>query len=222
VTVERPSAFFGFLIAEKLAEKGIKVEGQLLGQGTAGGQTRELAVYETALAEVLARCNKDSFALAAESLLKTVAARKAGQGSWEKGREIISEYLEKELGVHPDEFYIDDGCGLSRNDKLSPNVIVRVLGDIYGTDSWEMYRESLAAGGIDGTIGKYFKDKKYKGRVFGKTGYINGVKSLSGLCRTDKGDIIFSVLTNKANGETRPAINDVAEAIMDEFAMNAE
>jgi D-alanyl-D-alanine carboxypeptidase len=67
----------------------------------------------------------------------------------------------------------------------------------------------------DGTIRKYFKEKKYKGKILGKTGYIRGVKSFSGVCSTENGDFLFSVLGNGANGRTREAINDIAKAIVD-------
>ena len=78
-----------------------------------------------------------------------------------------------------------------------------------------MYKDTLAVGGIDGTIARYFKDAKYKGKIIGKTGYINSVKSFSGVCSTDDGDYIFSILTNNTNGKTRGVINKIAEAIID-------
>jgi len=80
-----------------------------------------------------------------------------------------------------------------------------------------LYKDSLAGGGIEGTIEKYFKEEKYKGKIFGKTGYVNSVKSLSGLCVTDQGDYIFSILSNNANGQTRTVINNIAQEIIDYF-----
>ena len=67
---------------------------------------------------------------------------------------------------------------------------------------------------MEGTIRSPFKEKKYRGKVFGKTGYIAGVKSFSGICRD--GEYIFSILANNAKGKTREAINDIAKAIIDE------
>jgi D-alanyl-D-alanine carboxypeptidase len=69
---------------------------------------------------------------------------------------------------------------------------------------------------MDGTIDKYFNEPKYKGKIFGKTGYIEGVKSFSGVCSTGAGDRIFSIITNNANGNTRQAINDIVKAVIDE------
>ena len=68
---------------------------------------------------------------------------------------------------------------------------------------------------MDGTTKKYFKQEKYKGKVFGKTGYINTVKSFSGICTTENGDYIFAIIANKANSRTRKAINDIVKALID-------
>ena len=169
------------------------------------------------MADVLGRCNTDSYGLAAEALLKTISACAGNRqgGSWEGGREIVSGHLIS-LGVDRDEFFIDDGSGLSAKDRLSPNAITAVLRDVYAGPRWDVFKGSLATGGQSGTIAKYFKEKKYKGRVFGKTGYIAGVKSFSGVCSTGNGDYIFSIITNKAwNGKTRGAINDIVKTIID-------
>lgn len=218
VAIERPAAFFGYLLAEHLGKAGIDIEGKLLERAVGRDcNVKLLRKYTTSIADCLGRCNKDSFGLAAEALVKTIAAEneQAGKnGGWAEGRELISKYL-SELGIKKNEFYIDDGSGLSREDKLSANAITKVLLDVYESDNRRLYKNSLAAGGIDGTIAKYFKEHVYKGKVFGKTGYIDRVKSFSGICSTSGGDYIFSVLANNANGQTRAAINDIAEAIVD-------
>ena len=219
VAIERPAAFFGYLLAEQLAREGIKTEGELVVKGVGEEcRLRPLAEYVSGMGDVLGRCNKDSFGLAAEALLKTIGAKKNGgrNGSWAGGREAVGEYLRR-LGAGAEEFFIDDGSGLSRENKLSANLIAKVLLDMYKSSDWQLYKNSLAIGGVDGTIGKYFREEKYKGRILGKTGYIAGVKSFSGVCSTKSGDYIFSVLTEKANGQSRGSINDIAEAIVDEF-----
>jgi len=218
VAIERPAAFLGYLLAENLAKAGIKTEGQLLEKSV--GQDcdfKKLVEFRTPISDCLARCNKDSFGLAAESLLKTIASKATSsnkKGGWAGGRELVREYM-LELGIEEEQFYIDDGSGLSRQNKLSANAITRVLLEVYKGSDWQLYKNSLAAGGVDGTIGKHFKEKKYKGKVFGKTGYIQGVKSFSGVCSTAGGDYIFSILANNTNGGTRTAINDIAKAIID-------
>ncbi len=218
VAIERPAAFFGFLLAEKLNAAGITTGGKLLEQTVVNpGQIQLVREYSHTIGDCLGRSNKNSFGLVAESLLKTIAAHESASkknGSWVGGREVISDYM-KGLGIDSGQFYIDDASGLSRQNKLSARAITKVLASVYKSKDRQLYKNSLAAGGIDGTIKKYFREKKYKGKVFGKTGYIVGVKSFSGICSTAKGDYIFSILTNRANARTRPAINDIAKAIID-------
>ncbi|MGD8501213.1 MAG: D-alanyl-D-alanine carboxypeptidase/D-alanyl-D-alanine-endopeptidase, partial [Phycisphaerales bacterium] len=219
VAIERPAAFFGFLLCENLAEAGINAEGQLIEKMLDDYSDFSLLVeYSTPIADCLARCNKNSLGLVAEALLKTIAAENSPggkNGSWDRGRELISEFLSG-LGLDKSQFYIDDGSGLSRQNELSAYAITTVLSDVYDGENWHLYRDSLAVGGVDGTIAKYFKEEKYKGKISGKTGYINGVRALSGVCNTAEGDYIFSILANNTNGQTRKTLHDIAKAIIDD------
>ena len=217
VAIERPATFFGFVLAESLGRAGIAIGGQLVERALDPNEAFVvMAEYRTPLKECLARCNKDSFALAAESLFKTMSA-KAGNGkngSWAGGRRVVSGYL-LSLGVDPGQFSIDDGSGLSRRNRLSATCLTKVLYSLYQSPQWPMFRDSLAIGGVDGTLKRHFKEARYKGKILGKTGYISQVKSLSGVCQTAGGDVLFSILTNDAGGNTRETINKIAQAIVD-------
>ncbi len=122
VAIEQPGAFFGFLLAEHLVRAGIPVSGRLVEKAfDTDCELTPVAEYTTPLIDCLHRANKDSLGLAAEALLKTIAAHESPDnrnGSWEKGRELIGKYLTG-LGIPRDEFHIDDGSGLSRDNLLS-------------------------------------------------------------------------------------------------------
>ncbi len=222
VAIERPAAFFGFLLWENLTKAGITTNGQLIEKTLDNpSDFKLLTQYTTPLADCLTRSNKNSLGLAAEALLKTIAANNnpnGKNGSWDRGRELVSEYLSG-LGIDKSQFYIDDASGLSRQNELSAYAITKVFLDIYNSGNWELYKDSLAVGGVDGTIARYFKEQKYKGKIIGKTGYINKVKTFSGICTTEKGDYIFSILANNTNARTRGVINDIAKAIIDDADM---
>ena len=225
VAIERPAAFFGYLLAENLIKAGIKPQGQIVEKAVDDvGSIKILREYTHSMADCLARCNKNSLGLVAEAFLKTIAAksRPAGKGgSWATGRMIVTDYL-TELGIDKSEFYVDDASGLSRHNKLSANAVTKVMLCLYHSPDWELFKASLAVGGVDGTIRRYFREEKYKGKVLGKTGYITGVKSLSGICSAGGGDYMFSILANGANGRTRAVINDIAEAIIDYYETEGE
>ncbi len=218
VAIERPAAYFGFLLFEHLVATGINAQGQLVEKAFDDSNNFiPLIEFRTSMADCLKRCNKNSLGLVAEAMLKTIAAHNnpdGKNGSWERGRELVADYL-TELGIDKSQFYLDDGSGLSRQNELTAYAITTVLSSLYKSENWPLYRDSLAVGGMDGTIAGYFKEEAYKGKIRGKTGYINGVRSFSGVCSTNQGDYIFSILANNTNGQTRTAINEIAKTIMD-------
>jgi D-alanyl-D-alanine carboxypeptidase/D-alanyl-D-alanine-endopeptidase (penicillin-binding protein 4) len=221
VAIEQPAAFFGTLLAEQLGRAGITVQGQVLEKGFERARSyRPLVEFTTPLSDVLRRANTDSLGLAAEALLKTIDAYNNPNriaGGWAGGRARLGRYLAG-LGVPAEEYDIADGSGLSRDNRLTTNAIAKVLRDLYRSGHWELFRDSLAVGGEEGTVGKYFNEPKYRGKILGKTGYISGVRAFSGVCLTDDGPYLFSIITNGPKGLSRDTINDVAKAIMDEYA----
>jgi D-alanyl-D-alanine carboxypeptidase/D-alanyl-D-alanine-endopeptidase (penicillin-binding protein 4) len=218
VAVENPALFFGRLLREALVREGIGVGGEVLeGPVPDNLEFRELIAFSTSLGDCLLRTNKDSLGLAAEAMFKRLSAQsepQVKQGSWEGGQRVLAEYL-RGLGVDEREFVIADGSGLSRDNRLSANALTRVLMHLATGPDWEFYRSSLAVGGLDGTIENHFWETKYRGRVQAKSGYIQAVRALSGVVRTDSGDYIFSILANRAGNGARGAIDSAVKAIVD-------
>ncbi len=221
VAIEQPAAFFGFCLAENLARAGITPKGKLVEKAVnVEAGFKPLVEFTTPLADCVRRANTDSLGLAAEALLKTIDAHSRPDrknGGWTGGRELIGKYL-TDLGVPAEEFVIDDGSGLSRHNRLTTYALSKILLDLYRSKNWELFQGSLAVAGEEGTIDKYFNEARYRGKIHAKTGYISGVRALSGVCLTNTGPYLFSVLSNGPKGLSRDAINNVAKAIIDEYA----
>lgn len=217
VAVERPASLFGYLLAESLGRAGFPVRGHLIERSLMPDEpVVPLAAYRTPLRDCLARCNKDSLGLVAESLLKTVAARAYGgrHGTWAGGQQVVSKTL-LSWGIDPAQFVIDDASGLSRHNRLSAACLTRVLHSVYRGPHWAVFRDSLSVAGMDGTLGRRFEEEPYRGRILGKTGYISQVRALSGVCKTGRGDVLFSILANEAGASSRLAVNQIAETLVD-------
>lgn len=221
VTVDRPASFFGFHVAECLIGAGIEFRGQIFEQFAKDRvkDSEPIAEFVTPLSDVLKRCNRDSFGLAAESMIKTISSHMtAGKvnGEWVHGQKLIEKYL-KQLEIDESQFCLDDGSGLSRKNEVSAYLLSCLILNLYHSDNWELFKDSLAIGGVCGSspVRSYFREEKYKGKIFAKSGTINGVKALSGYCVAGEKNYIFSIITNKANWYSRRSINNIVKAIMD-------
>jgi len=218
VAVENPALLFGHLLRDSLNKAGVRVTGQVLESSLApGAEFRPAAEYRTSLGDCLQRMNKDSLGLAAEALFKMLGARShpdGKQGGWEDGRRVVSSYL-KGLGLDDSDFTVADGSGLSRDNRLSAKALNRVLTHLASGPTWEFFKSTLAVGGLDGTMKRHFWEKKYRGRVLAKSGYIMAVRALSGVVRTDSGDYLFSFLANQGGNGARLTIDAAVKAVVD-------
>lgn len=91
----------------------------------------------------------------------------------------------------------DDGSGLSRNDKVTCAAFLAVLNRYKIGDPLVSV---LAVAGQSGTLQSYFGETSVAGRLYGKTGSLNGVKALIGY--VDAGDgsqITFALLLESPN-----------------------
>lgn len=210
VTVRDPGLFFGSVLKTVLATDGIPVGGQVvrkrvrLENGLLPNDCHLVHVHRTPLADALSRCGKDSRGLMAESLLKTLGARQYGQGSWDNGRSAVHLFL-RDVNVPASEIKIDDGSGLSRYNRLSPSASTRILRHMFAStpERFELFRESLAVAGVDGTLMKRLRTPETKGRLFAKTGYINNVWTLAGYVRTSSDQwLAFAIYVNGTSKQT--------------------
>lgn len=221
VTIHDPPMYGATVFAEVLRRKGIRVTGSvrrdrsIQANRRAGGpdRWRVLAIHETPLTTVLGRANKDSVNVYAESLCKRLGFESTGSsGSWANGTAAMGEFL-KSLGVPEAEFKLDDGCGLSKQNSISAAAVNRILTHGFHSAHRDLFRETLAVAGVDGTMQDRFRRSDLKGRVFAKSGYVNNVRSLSGYLQTRDGQwYAFAILMNRVP-ET-PQIKVIQERVV--------
>lgn len=211
ITVGDPGMFFGSVLKTTLAAKGIKVNGTVVREKVKRGPDQlpegghVVALYKAPIAGALQRAGRNSLGMMAEGLMKAIGAHAKGVGSWATGREALAKFFTK-AGVSPGQFTIDDGSGLSRGNKLSAKAATQVLTYMYRAPggAFDTLRKSLATPGNDGTLKKRLRGPLTKDRVFAKTGYINGVRTLAGYVQTTSGRwLAFAVFFN-GSGRTRP------------------
>lgn len=211
VSVVDPALVMGQLFADRLAKQGVRV-----GRASAppwkavrrasGDESlpadRVLAVITTGLTEVLRRCNSDSSNLYAESLIKRLGYEMTGgePGSWANGASAVQMWVVQMAGAeHGASIVIADGSGLSRSNRVSPELVVRWLAAMERQPSFAAFTDSLATVGTGtGTLRNRFRDAQPANSLRAKTGLISGVRALSGYL-THPGTnqhVAFSILVN--------------------------
>ena len=173
------------------------------------------------LREILPALMKPSQNQIAEILLRTIGLERGGLGTADSARKIVGQQL-LAWGVQPDGFVIRDGSGLSDQDLLTPETIVRVLDRIQRDTAFAAYYNSMPIAGVDGTIDTRMKGTPAEGNVHAKTGTLAKARSLSGYVTTADGErLIFSILANNA---TTPglAVTRVADQIAASLAAYRE
>jgi D-alanyl-D-alanine carboxypeptidase/D-alanyl-D-alanine-endopeptidase (penicillin-binding protein 4) len=208
VTYHDPATFTGKLLAAELAKINITISPdkvRLAAPGEDVSKGRVLAVVSTPLAEVLKRCNSDSANLYAESLLKRSGQQVTKEpGSWTNGATVLRMTLSEKLGAQAaSSTIISDGSGMSRENQVSPTTFTRWLG-VIANDSTiaDPFLHSLAEVG-SGTLRRRFQGVKLKNHLAAKSGYINGVRTLSGYVTNEETGrkVAFSVMINNIRSD---------------------
>jgi D-alanyl-D-alanine carboxypeptidase/D-alanyl-D-alanine-endopeptidase (penicillin-binding protein 4) len=215
------------VFSEALTGAGIKMTGavkrdrtirhQLVAPGAAA-KWQVLGIHETPISPVLARCNKDSMNLYAESLCKRLGSEVAQtSGSWENGTGAVGAFLKK-AGVPAAEFKLDDGSGLSRDNLISPHALTKVLIYDFYSKNHEIFFNSLAVAGVDGTLDDRFRERDVRDlrrRVYGKSGFIEGVSTLCGYLKAkDDQWYVFSIMVNGIPHFSNPQVKVIQEKVL--------
>jgi len=140
--------------------------------------------------------NKESHNLYAELIFKTLGRVLRGDGTFEGGVEVVEAFLVNEVGVNPEELSLEDGSGLSANNRASASVFVQTLGYMARSQHWASFWESLPEAGNPRELRRMYRTPAAR-NLRAKTGTIDRVSALSGLVRSGNGErILFSILAN--------------------------
>lgn len=201
-TVNNPTQFAMVVLKDVLQKKGIVVRGyasdiDMEESPCDYSKMNVLFTYESVpLFDIIKIMNKDSQNFYAEQLLKTIGLEKENFGSIENGVKAEKKLL-KEMGINPENLIIADGSGLSWLNLITPRQIINLLTYMYRNENFNYFYESLPVAGVDGTLANRMKRSKAENNVRAKTGYNDGVRSLSGYVNTaDNEPIAFSIIVN--------------------------
>lgn len=209
-----PGEFFANALRTHLKDQGINIAGETLRAETLPfGPTgpmyeRIVATHETSIVDILKRINKNSQNMFAEAMSKAMGREmmfrqnQSVPGSWALGEEAAKKFLWGN-GINAGSFVAVDGSGLARENRVTARLITDLMVLMNRHRHAKVWKDSLAVGGVDGTIGKRLKD--IPGVVMAKTGYIGGVRSLSGYVKNKNGKLYaFCFIYNNIDGSVKP------------------
>jgi D-alanyl-D-alanine carboxypeptidase/D-alanyl-D-alanine-endopeptidase (penicillin-binding protein 4) len=195
--IHDPALLCAEQVGRALARAGIRVQGVIRrpkeGEHLPGGAA-VLAEHRTPLRAACAVANTRSQNLWAETVLRVLGAAKRGEGSFSAGAAAAREAL---AAAGPDVvagLRQVDGSGLSREDQASALAMARILAFAWRSPQRDAFFTGLAQPG-SGTLDERFREKRFEGRVFAKTGTLKGVSGLVGLASGwDGSSLVFAVL----------------------------
>jgi serine-type D-Ala-D-Ala carboxypeptidase/endopeptidase (penicillin-binding protein 4) len=212
VGVSQPALMTTAALQQALREAGIEVRGGIGLAPTPPGSRllhRNLSVPVSYAVTLL---NRDSDNFFAEHLWKAAAARAIGEGSYTRGGAAGALHFMEVAGVAAGELYQFDGSGLSSLNRTSANAMIQSLVYAHGASYSQLFHESMAmAGSPDGTLRNLFRGTAAQGNLHAKTGFINGVRALSGYVRAQNGELLaFAFLYNgRGTSAARGAQSDL-------------
>jgi PBP4 family serine-type D-alanyl-D-alanine carboxypeptidase len=204
LSVDNPTTYFLDVFRSALLKKGIRLRGSIVDiddwTGTFDRDSlRSIAIDSSPTStDVIAVINKESANLAAECLLRTMAAEPIGDkihdGSFDVGAAFMRRFLDD---LHYPGASIVDGSGLSRLNLLSPTHLTTLLRIMDRHASGGVYKASLAVPGQAGTLRRRMLDSRATKAVRAKTGSMTHVSSLAGYVTTRDGEeLAFAIMFN--------------------------
>lgn len=220
LSVTNPSTYFLDTFVRYLELRGIEVMGSIFVESDfyqwSDENLKAIDIHRSEpLYRLIERLNQESDNFYTEMLIKKMGHLEYNvQGTTELGLEVLKQYMH-EMQFDTSAVQLRDGSGLSTATLLSISDFNRYLYLIKGYDFFPYLYSSMAVAGESGTLEHRFRNTPLSGKFVGKTGFVSGVRALSGYLTTASGEeLTISVVTNNYTVGTSH-IDYIHEQILD-------
>jgi len=192
--------YFSAVFRQMWGELGGTLSGQVVVANVAP-TARLLAQWQSpTVSEVIRDINKYSNNVMARQLLLSIGTQSgAVPGSAVRGAHAIADWLAAK-GIDVANLVIDNGAGLSRNERIAPATLGQLLMAAYHSPVMPEFIASLPLVGYDGTMRHRLRDESVAGQAHIKTGSLDAVRSVAGYVQAVSGKMYVVVcLINDAH-----------------------
>ncbi len=211
--VSDPPAHAAAMLTKALRKAGVTVSGAPSSGIVPRGALLVQEQRSAPLATLLQQMNKNSDNFFAETLVKSLGRDVAGRGTTAAGVTATDAALAA-MNIPSSDYAVYDGSGLSYLDRLTPHSVVRLLGLMAQRPDFEVFYDSLAIAGVDGTLKERMRKTAAAGNAHAKTGTLNVGTGLSGYVTSANGHLLaFSTLI-ACTAETWPRAQQVQDDIV--------
>ena len=174
--------------------------------------------FSPPLRDIIWVINKRSFNLYADTLLRHLALAQGKTGSVDNGVKALTEFLQKNLIAREQDMVIYDGSGLSRDNMVTPRVLVNTLNFMAQSPHFEDYSRSLTTADDRGDLmllRPFLRMQNKMQDVRVKAGTLDGVKALAGYTRDAQGRLVsFAFIANNLLPETNESLFRIHEELI--------
>lgn len=175
-------------------QSGGSIKGSLRLESLPAGARLLHEFHSLTLGEMVRLVNKYSNNVMARHLLLTLAAEKYGAPATpENGRRAVMEWF-AEKNIDTTGIVIDNGSGLSREERLSARSLAQILHAGWHSQYMPEFIASLPLAGTDGTLRNRFRAANMQGRIRMKTGQLDEVSSLAGYVNAVSGNTYIAAI----------------------------
>jgi len=195
ISLKNPRGYALTLFAEKMSKQFPESNIRVAGTMRVPADAQYLADVSHSIVEVVKNLNKESDNLNAEMLLYALGyLQDTVPSSIGMGIAVVQQFIEQ-VGHPPTTYRMVDGSGLSNQNYLTPELLVNLLNNMYQSQHFELFRQSLPIAGEDGTLANRMKNSPAHRKVMAKTGTLTSVSALSGYVMARNGHLLaFSIM----------------------------
>lgn len=136
-------------------------------------------------------------------------------GRFERSREVVARWWKSTFGIRPTPPVLDNGAGLSRDERITPEALVGLLRHAAQHANGERFVQSLSVAGVSGTAARMARgpDSAARGNAWLKTGTLRDVVGIAGYVNAVNGTryAVVGFINHPNAGAGRPALEALVE-----------